>query len=51
VEADSVLGVPLIVPVVVLKTKPLGKDGEIRKEVAVPPETAAVLGDISEPIV
>jgi hypothetical protein len=38
-----------MVPVEVLKIKPLGSEGVIEKEVGVPPETVAWLGDMMVP--
>jgi hypothetical protein len=38
VEARVAVGVPLIVPVAVLNSRPEGRAGEIEYEVGVPPE-------------
>ena len=38
-----------MLPVEVLKIKPLGSEGVIEKEVGVPPEIVAILGEISAP--
>ena len=42
VDDETTVGVPLIAPVVVLKDNPVGSDGEIDQDVAVPPLAVGV---------
>ena len=51
VEDDTVVGVPLMAPVDVLKESPVGSEGDIDHEVTVPPLDDGVSVVMAEPLV
>ncbi len=50
-DEDTVVGVPLMAPVEVLRERPDGSDGETDQDVAVPPVEIGVMEVIATPLV